>query len=152
MAPYGEKGSFRESCLCKLRCSALVAGFGEKAVFLESSVRGISISVLWWLAVARRQFPGVVCWWELSRSVLVTCFGEKAVLGSCVVVEAQPQCLARRQFRGVVCWWEDNRSVLVARFGEKGDVLSVVSHVFGGFLWRENNFGASLWVVRASKS
>ena len=45
-------------------------------------------TVFWWLALARAQFTGRVCWWDLRHSVLVARFGEKAVYGLCVLVEA----------------------------------------------------------------
>ena len=38
--------------------------------------------------MARREFTGRVCWWELSRGVTVARFGEKAVNGPCVLVRA----------------------------------------------------------------
>ena len=80
--------------------------------------------VFWWLALARRQFTGRVCWWELSRSVNVPGFGEKEAFGSRVLAGTwSPQCFGgsrwRRRFSGIVCWWATSHSVLVAGFGEK---------------------------------
>ena len=49
---------------------------------------GGCVDVFWWPLLARRQFTGPVCWWELSRSVLVARFGEKAVYRPCVLVGA----------------------------------------------------------------
>ena len=49
-------------------------------------VGGSLVVVFWWLALAKRQFTGRVCWWELSHSVLVARFGEKTVYGPCVLV------------------------------------------------------------------
>ena len=61
--------------------SVLVARFGEKAAsgslvlvwredfFRRSCVGGNEGTVFRWLALAGRQFPRVVCRWELSRSV-----------------------------------------------------------------------------------
>ena len=51
-------------------------------------VGGSLVAVFWWLALARKQFTGPVCWWELSRSVTVAGCGEKAVYGPCVLVRA----------------------------------------------------------------
>ena len=49
----------------------------------------------------RRKFTGRVCWWELSRSVMVARFEEGGVRESCVGGRQVTAC------------------VLVARFGEK---------------------------------
>ena len=67
--------------------------------------KGSSVSVMSHcferLALARRQFTSRVCWWELSRSVMVARFGE------------------RESFRES-CWPERGQSVSVARFEEGG--------------------------------
>ena len=51
-------------------------------------VGGSLVAVFWWLALARKQFTGPVCSWELSRGVTVAGCGEKAVYGPCVLVRA----------------------------------------------------------------
>ena len=48
--------------------------------------------------MARRQFTGRVCWWELSCSVMVARFGEKEVFGSRVLVGATTRLLGERTF------------------------------------------------------
>ena len=51
-----------------------------------------TVTVFWWLALVRRQFTGVVCWWEQIHSVLVARFGEKTVYRSRVLVGEMSEC------------------------------------------------------------
>ena len=81
------EGSLRAVCVGGSLDSVLVARFGDKAVY-GPCVGGSLVAVFWWLALARKQFTGPVCWWELSRSVTVAGCGEKAVYGPCVLVRA----------------------------------------------------------------
>ena len=92
---------------------------------LRSGCGGGSLdSVFWWLAVARRQFTGRVCWWELRHSFLMARFGEKAVYGPCVLVGLSGGSLWRESSIRAVC---------------VGGRLDSVS---GRSLWREGNLRA----------
>ena len=68
--------------------SVLVARFGEKKLSGVVCCPERSHLFFGWLALARSQFTGHVCWWELSLSLLVAPFGEKAVHGPCVLLAA----------------------------------------------------------------
>lgn len=112
-----------------------MARFGDNGMFGGRVLVGAQSQSFGWLALA------------------------KAVSGSCVLVEAQPQCLggslrekAVLGFWGVVCWWELSRSALMAlarRVKCKIRCHRLLVAPFG----EKNIFGRSLWVlVRAGKS
>ena len=52
----------------------------------ESGVGGSGVT--WWLALARRKYSGLVCWWERRYSVMVASFGAKLVFGSRAFVDS----------------------------------------------------------------
>ena len=82
---YAEKGEVLNVTWYVTEC------FGG-SLWREGGLRAVCVggldSLFCWLALARRQFTGRVCWWELSRSVTVARFSEKAVYGPYVLLRA----------------------------------------------------------------
>ena len=99
------EGSLRAVCVGGSLDSVLVARFGDKAVY-GPCVGGSLVAVFWWLALARKQFTGRLCWWgaytQSSGGSLVFFFFfcliarvvDEAVFGSGVLVGATSQHFA----------------------------------------------------------